>query len=174
MKRDHWLFAIFTVIILMLACNATPTPLPNTPTPSIAKPTLAPPIGPTAPPVAKPTQPPPQPGSISGKLCYPSSYIPPMTIYAVDQQANKWFKTQSKGPADASYSLDNIAPGTYLVYAWLDEGQMGGSYSQAVPCGLDVKCTDHSLIPVVVQPGQQVTNIDVCDWYGPIPPPPPE
>jgi len=60
------------------------------------------------------------------------------------------------------------------VYAWLDDGNLGGSYSQAVPCGLSVDCTDHSLIPVTVNAGQDVTGIDVCDWYGPPPPAPPK
>jgi fermentation-respiration switch protein FrsA (DUF1100 family) len=97
-----------------------------------------------------------------------------MTIYAVDQAAGQSFKTRSQGPSDTSYRLSDVTPGTYLLYAWLDDGETGGSYSKAVPCGLSASCTDHTLIPVTVKPGQNVTGIDVCDWYGPPPPAPPK
>jgi hypothetical protein len=92
----------------------------------------------------------------------------------VDQADGKWFKVQIREPGESSYRLDGVTPGTYMVYAWLNEGNLGGTYSEAVPCGLNADCTDHSLISVTVESGQEVTDIDVCDWYGPPPPPPPK
>jgi hypothetical protein len=59
-----------------------------------------------------------------------------------------------------------VPPGEYVAYAWLPDFSGGGSYSQSVPCGLTVSCTDHSLIQFVVAPGATVTDIEVCDWYG--------
>jgi hypothetical protein len=97
-----------------------------------------------------------------------------MTIYAVEQTTGKWFNMQTRKPDETSYRLDGVTPGTYVVYAWLSDGTAGGSYSEAVPCGLNADCTDHSLIPVTVELGQEVTDIDVCDWYGPPPPAPPK
>jgi Tol biopolymer transport system component len=44
---------------------------------------------------------------------------------------------------------------------------MGGGYTQAVPCGLTAECTDHSLIPVAITPGQITSGADLCDWYDP-------
>jgi len=159
------------LILAALACNApTPTPAPA-PTVSQRSPQA------TQPPVTEPTEP-GQPtvalGSISGKLCYPGDGIPPMTIYAVDQASGKSFKKQTRKPDETSYRLEGVTPGDYVVYAWLNDGKLGGMYSEAVPCGLDANCTDHSLIQVTVEEGLAVTDIDVCDWYGPPPPAPPK
>jgi len=96
-----------------------------------------------------------------------------MTIYAVEQKTGTSFKTRSTGPNETHYRIEGVLPGTYIVYAWLDDGKMGGTYSKAVPCGLTASCTDHSLLPVQVKAGQDVAGIDVCDWYGPLPPTPP-
>jgi hypothetical protein len=156
------------LILAALACNApAPTPAPA-PTVSQRSPQA------TLPPVSKPTQPSATPGSISGKLCFPGDSIPPMTIYAVDQASGKSFKKQTRKPDETSYRLDGMTPGDYVVYAWLNDGKLGGTYSEAVPCGLDASCTDHSLIQVTVEEGQDVMDIDVCDWYGPPPPAPPK
>jgi len=164
------LVALTSLILAALACNTpTPTPAPATPRKS---PTQA-----TQPPRAEPTepgQPTVAPGSISGKLCYPGDSIPPMTVYAVDQATGKSFKKQTRKPDETSYRLEGVPPGDYVVYAWLNDGKLGGMYSEAVPCGLDASCTDHSLIVVTVEEGQDVTDIDVCDWYGPLPPAPPK
>jgi hypothetical protein len=166
------------LILAALACNApAPTRAPA-PTVSQRSPQATrSPAKATRPPVAEPTQPgqpSAAPGSISGKLCYPGDGIPPMTIYAVDQASGKSFKKQTRKPDEMSYRLDGVTPGDYVVYAWLNDGKLGGTYSEAVPCGLDASCTDHSLIQVTVEEGQDVMDIDVCDWYGPPPPAPPK
>jgi hypothetical protein len=158
------LIALAFWALATLACNA---PAPT----SVAPP--KPSVQPTRLSTALPTRPPLQ-GSIGGKLCYPGSEIPPMTIYAVDQSTGRSFQAKSQGPRETSYRIDRVLPGTYVVYAWLDDGKLGGSYSKAVPCGLNADCKDHSLIPVKVSTGQDVTDIDVCDWYGPPPPAPPK
>ncbi|HSJ53299.1 MAG TPA: hypothetical protein VLC52_06080 [Anaerolineae bacterium] len=102
-------------------------------------------------------------GTITGRLCYPSDYIPAMTIYArnVDSQETASVTTVQNA---TSYELQ-VPAGTYVVFAWTAEGS-GGTYSQFVACGLNVECTDHSLIPVAVAPGQVTTGADVCDFYG--------
>lgn len=97
-----------------------------------------------------------------------------MTIYAVNQDSGEWYQTRPESQTDTDYSFEAVMPGTYVVYAWLDEGDYGGSYSQAVPCGLGVECQDHSLVLVIVEPGLSAIAVDVCDWYGPLPPPPPD
>jgi hypothetical protein len=45
--------------------------------------------------------------------------------------------------------------------------------NEATGASFKVK-SDHSLIPVTVKAGQDVTGIDVCDEYGPPPPAPPK
>ena len=112
----------------------------------------------------------PTSSTISGELGYPSSFIPPLRVYAVDSTNGEYFSVdtlQNQG----TYSI-NVKPGTYLVFAYPrgTEGSasgLGGGYTPAVACGLSVNCTDHSLIPVQVGAGQGITGIDVKDWYAP-------
>jgi len=103
-------------------------------------------------------------GSVSGAVCYPSEGIPPMTLYFqnVDDQSVSSFPH----PDGSSSYLVELDPGTYVAFAYPDGMSIGGSYSQAVACGLSANCTDHSLIPFSVQAGQETVGIDICDWYG--------
>ncbi|RPI58841.1 MAG: hypothetical protein EHM56_00710 [Chloroflexi bacterium] len=109
-------------------------------------------------------------GLIRGKLCYPSEYIPAMTVYArdVDTGDTVTLEVPENTP---EYELEVPGEATYQVFAWTVDG-LGGSYSRFVTCGLSVECTDHGLIPVSVGAGQEVSGIDVCDFYGgPVPQP---
>ncbi len=115
----------------------------------------------------------PTSGTITGQICYPSDMIPAMTAYF--EETNTHILTTLPIAEDqGTYSID-LTPGTYHAYAWRDGYSFGGSYSQAVPCGLNVSCTDHSLIPILVTAGETVSDVDICDWYGesgdvPLPP----
>lgn len=110
--------------------------------------------------------PPPAPGEggVSGIVCYPSSGIPPMNLYFANvnnDDIHEFDHSTGEGPYNVS-----IPPGTYVAYAWTKDFSVGGSYSEAVPCGLSVNCTDHTLIEFDVIAGQTTTNIDICDYYG--------
>lgn len=104
-----------------------------------------------------------QNGLATGKICYPSQYIPAMTVY---------FKEVNSGVVSSlpiaqnqlTYQM-NLPPGTYHAYAWLMDNSMGGSYSYAVPCGLSVNCTNHNPLPFSIFAGTTTTGIDICDWY---------
>lgn len=114
-------------------------------------------------------------GEVTGMVCYPSEPpIPTLTLYFEDTTTHTVLPFDHSD-GSATYQVD-LPPGTYTAYAWRTEFALGGSYSQAVPCGLDVSCTDHSLIPFVVTGGGSITGIDICDWYGEegaVPTPPP-
>lgn len=103
-------------------------------------------------------------GYVEGSVCYPSSFIPEMTVYLQRQGASD--------PVTVPIALNQMAfsaeleAGTYTAYAWLPDFSFGGSYSQAVACGLSVECTDHSLVSFNVTPGELTGGISVCDWYG--------
>jgi hypothetical protein len=112
-------------------------------------------------------------GTVTGTVCYPSEGIPAMTVYL----ENVTLGTHSEVPIAQNQSnwQAQVPEGTYVAYAWLPDYGYGGSYSQAVPCGLSVACSDHSLIEFAVTAGQETSGIDVCDWYGdpgdvPLPP----
>lgn len=178
MKRGAgiWLPGVLVMILLMgasLACGGSEAPTPRvevlvitaTFTPE-TKPTatLAPTPVVNALPEASPTAPPPAPlpGVISGRLCYPSEYIPAMTIYARNADTGETWTMHV--PMDTlSYEFE-VPAGDYLVFAWTDEG-LGGSYSEFVPCGLSVECSDHTPVVVPVAAGQRVTGVDICDFY---------
>ena len=105
-------------------------------------------------------------GSISGKLSYPSSFIPSMTVVALNVKTSDYYYVITNENS-GTYQIDNLPPGSYYVVAYPgNDSTYPGGYSQAVPCGLDASCSDHSLIPVDVS-GQLVTGIDPGDFYAP-------
>lgn len=109
----------------------------------------------------------PDTGTITGKLSYPAETIPPLRVVAFNIDTGEYFSTDvSDNP---EYTLDAVPGGKYHVVAYLvkpNGGQvLSGGYSQAVPCGLAVSCTDHSLITFEVKAGETVQNINPGDWY---------
>jgi hypothetical protein len=111
-----------------------------------------------------PTPTPVTPGSISGTLSYPSSFIPPLRVVAfnVDGTLYRYVDTQQN---QGAYQITGLAPGKYHVVAYVTGGGLAGGYTQMVPCGLSVNCTDHTLIDVQVNAGQDTPNINPGDWY---------
>lgn len=115
---------------------------------------------------ADPLAPAPVFGSISGSLSFPSEGIPPLRVVAFNLTSGEYYyvKTvQNQG----SYRIENLPAGSYHVVAYVLDGTYAGGYSQAVPCGLSVNCTDHSLVNVTVNPGQETADINPADWYAP-------
>lgn len=114
------------------------------------------------------------PGKIKGKICYPSEWIPPMILY-FQSTSSEFIVSQQIKENQNNYTIE-LEPGTYVAYAWVqDEFTLGGAYSEFVSCGLTVECTDHNLIPINVEAGVTISDIDICDWYGgpdsvPLPP----
>ena len=144
----------------------TPTgPTSNTPPPTMAPLPTVPP-GPTALPTPTPQPTPtPTPGvtQIEGRVCYPSASIPEMTVYIQPVGEDQVYEIPI-APGQTAYQAE-VPPGQYYVYAWLPDFSKSGSYSQAVTCGLTAECKNHTLLPVVVEAGQTVSGVDVCDWY---------
>lgn len=112
-------------------------------------------------------------GTITGQLSYPSEFLPPQRVVAFDvNDMSVYFSTEVN--SGSTYTL-TVPPKTYIVLAYLiDPAELGaqpgmaGAYSEAVLCGLQAGCNDHSLVPVVVTPGETVTDIDPADWYLPV------
>ncbi|HRQ24104.1 MAG TPA: hypothetical protein PLF42_11820 [Anaerolineales bacterium] len=159
--------------LLSAACGAgQPAPVPDLD--SIVQATFdaltaqAPP--PTSTPEPEPMvteEPPAQLGGIAGRLGYPSSFIPSMYVVAFEVGGFNYYYVITN-LNDASYQIDNLPPGEYYVVAYpVESPTYPGGYSQAVPCGLSVACTDHSLIPVTVAGGQVTQGADPTDFYAP-------
>ncbi len=110
-------------------------------------------------------------GGISADLTYPASALPPLRIVAFQVGSGSYYYTETS-QGQSSYELDNIPPGTYHVVAYVIPGAgfpagVPGGYSQAVPCGLQSTCADHSLIDVVVTAGQVTGGVNPNDYYAP-------
>jgi hypothetical protein len=112
-------------------------------------------------------------GSIAGQLSYPSEGIPAMAVVAYvagGSPLDYYYVVTNAGAS--SYQIDNLPPGNYHVVSYTLGGGgfpsgLAGGYSQAVPCGLSVDCTDHNLIVVQVLGGQVSPGVDPQDWYAP-------
>jgi hypothetical protein len=104
-------------------------------------------------------------GGIAGQLSYPSSFIPSMVVVAYEVGGFN-YRYVITNENSAAYQIDDLPPGDYYVVAYPDPSYPGG-YSQAVPCGLSVDCTDHSLIPVPVKSGEVTQGVNPGDFYAP-------
>jgi hypothetical protein len=108
-------------------------------------------------------------GIITGSLGYPAGGVPPITVYAlrVDLDSMRWVSVNTIANQTA-YMIADVEPGVYVVVAYLQSGgDFAGGYSEAVPCGLTVACTDHTLIPITVTAGETTIGVNVRDWYAP-------
>lgn len=165
----------FLLVISSVFCGlvtpATPTPAPPLSTSDFGATMVAVQATQTAlvaPPThaAQPTTAQPATGSIAGSLSYPSEFIPPLRVIAFHLDTGNYYALDT-AKDQRDYQIDHLPPGNYHVVAYEPALGLGGGYSQAVPCGLSVDCTDHSLIIVVVQPGQVTSGVDPGDWYAP-------
>ena len=108
--------------------------------------------------------------TVNVSLQFPSDgMMPDMIIFLKEANTGKKY-TKFNGVNQNKVSFRNIPKGAYYAYAYVLENNritdLGGGYTYAVPCGLDVNCNDHNLIKFPVRSGEIVNNIKVFDWYG--------
>jgi hypothetical protein len=160
--------AAFALLALALGCTTPPAPVSTSPSPTGPVPTVAVSASPApavCPPVRQISL-----GAISGRVGYPSDFIPALALFAIrvdDPSAYRVLHTQRVPPGSRAYTMAAVEPGIYSVVAFV-EGQgspLEGAYTAAAACGLGASCTDHSLSRVTVRAGETVTGIDVTDWY---------
>ncbi|NWF64655.1 MAG: hypothetical protein HXY38_10150 [Chloroflexi bacterium] len=107
-----------------------------------------------------------QTGSISGRLSYPSSGIPPLLVVAFNVNTSDyyWIQTAQDQP---TYQMNGLPPGAYHVVAYaLPDGKLAGRYDQFYVCGLAQGCNDDNWVDVQVQAGVVTPNVDPGNWYG--------
>jgi hypothetical protein len=162
------LFASLMVAMLMLAaCNmptGSPVPAPTaTNAGSDDLGTLA-----TATPTELPDDLALPPGQVSGQLCYPSEFIPPMTLYFLEIGSDE-LTSVDHASGEQSYSLE-LPAGTYYAFAFRSDVEMngGGGYTDYIACGAADDCGGQDLHAFDVPAGGEVTGIDICDWVIPV------
>lgn len=116
---------------------------------------------------------------LNGVLCYPSDYIPKMKVYLMEINSDKVYKLTTT-ENQRLFKFTNIPFGDYCAYAYTIENTLtepsgikikaSGGYTKAVPCGLSVKCKDHTLINFKIDNSVSKDTIRICDFYGAIVP----
>ena len=87
-----------------------------------------------------------------------------MTVVAANTTTQQFYFIETS-LNQGNYIIENLPPGHYQIVAYPQGEEEGGGYSQFVPCGQTVSCTDHSLIPVQVTAGQTASGADPVDFY---------
>jgi hypothetical protein len=155
--------------------SSTPSGSPSPSTAASAQPSATAPV---AIPTPVPT------GAITGRFGYGSDYIPPVTVYAISTTDQRvWYSvdfaglgnpprpTLPPGQTDATYTITGVAPGTYWVVAYRNDG-LGpdpGYYSGQAVCARATPrpqgpCPDINPVSVTVTAGQTASGIDVITW----------
>ncbi|HSL31455.1 MAG TPA: NBR1-Ig-like domain-containing protein [Anaerolineales bacterium] len=94
----------------------------------------------------------PSHGTVTGSLCYPSEFNPPMTLYFEKAGTNE--KIQFSIPEAQNFYNVLLPSGTYYAYAWAPGYNLEGAYTDS--SGLMKTFT--------VSGGQTTANIHLCDW----------
>ena len=91
-------------------------------------------------------------GTVTGALCYPSEFNPPMTLYF--EKAGTTERIQFSIAEAQNYYSVLLPNGTYYAYAWAPGYNLEGAYTDS--SGLMKAFT--------VSGGQTTANINLCDW----------
>jgi len=152
----------FSILLWASACNTAPKQREEKSSELISKDSLSAEV--------------PRTNLLKGTLCYPSDYIPAMTIYLKEVNSDTLF-TLTTSIDQEEFEFVNVPSGEYYAYAYTIEeesidadgskSRAGGGFTYAVLCGLSVDCLDHSLI-VIKLSGNTTETIQLCDWYGAI------
>jgi hypothetical protein len=103
-------------------------------------------------------------GHVLGKICYPGGFIPKMRLNFQEVNTQRILMFSILGDQD-SYSLD-IPAGVYVAFTTYPDNQIGGGYTYFVGCDGDTSpCTDHSLVPFVMQENHVRVDVNICDWH---------
>jgi len=163
MKIKHWIGFLPLLLFSTVFCNFSAPPAP---TQTLQRPAAGQATATVEAPRATPL---PAVGSIAGHLSYPSEVIPELRVVAFDTADATKFYFVDTVQNQNTYRIDAIPTGTYHVVAYVLDpaSKIAGGYSQAVPCGLQFGCNDHTLMDVVVVEAQVTENINPGDWYAP-------
>ncbi len=165
--------ALNQVMLTPLPVEATPMQVPlETVTPPPAEwatqviPTEFLPLEtPTSPAIDEPT--PEGTGSISGRLGFPGEVVPDLQIVVFDDPTRQTYYIDIEGGNVRTYKMWGLPPGRYTVFAYDNTTGQAGGFTQAVLCGLNAQCTDHTPVVIEVVAGQDTANVDLTDWYAP-------
>ena len=160
MRKPIWLFTLGVSLLALTGCGPAVTapaaatvapPIVAQPSPSMEIPTATPGV---------------QTGGIAGHLTYPGEFIPELRVVAFSVADSKAYSVDTV-QNQSTYQILDLPAGSYTVVAYVLDpaSKLSAGYSAAVPCGLTIACSDHSLLPVTVAAGRVTQGIDPGDWY---------
>lgn len=91
-------------------------------------------------------------GEVTGRICYPSEFNPPMTLYFEVKGTNQVI--QHSIPENTPTFKVQLPNGRYYAYAWAPGYNLEGAYVHP----------ERVMKSFVVKGGQTTTGIDICDW----------
>jgi len=91
-------------------------------------------------------------GTVTGSLCYPSEFNPPMTLYF--EKAGTGETTLFSIPENQNVYSVVLQSGTYYAYAWAPVYNLEGAYVDS----------SQLMKKFVVFDGQTTADINLCDW----------
>jgi hypothetical protein len=91
-------------------------------------------------------------GTVTGDICYPSEFNPPMTLYF--ERVGNGQITQFAIPENQMDYRVLLPNGNYFAYAWAPGYNLEGAYVNE----------DGTLKAFRVQGGQTISGIRICDW----------
>ena len=91
-------------------------------------------------------------GTVTGSLCYPSEFNPPLTLYFEKAGTNETI--QFSIPENQNFYSALLPNGRYYAYAWAPNYNLEGAYVDS--SGL--------MKTFEVTGGQTTVNINLCDW----------
>jgi len=95
-------------------------------------------------------------GTVTGSLCYPSEFNPPMTLYF--EKAGTSERIQFAIAENQNVYSVLLPNGTYYAYAWAPGYNLEGAYTD----------TNSLMRTFVVRSGETTSYINLCDW-SPVP-----
>jgi len=113
-------------------------------------------------------------GTITGRLCYPSDFLPPGDIVAKNILTKELIRQEYIGTTrgGATTYLLELSPGKYYLryeaHASLKKPEIFTSgYYTFCSVHLDQCAGDqnHDLLEVEIKPGETLSKIDLCDFY---------
>ena len=125
-----------------------------------------------------------QSARITGKLTYPSDYIPPEMVICVTRDVETYCSNQLSSRLSAakiSFRLNHRAAsyevrlpaGRYYIYGTFPRGKaptrdmegIKAYYNDFVKCGMNVNCKSKKPIAIKAVAGRIVRGITIGDWY---------
>jgi hypothetical protein len=91
-------------------------------------------------------------GEVTGSLCYPSEFNPPVTLYFELKGTNQVI--QFSIPENQNIYTVSLPSGTYYAYAWAPGYNLEGAYVHP----------ERVMKSFPVRDGQMTTGINLCDW----------